>query len=257
MKFRRNSLINVGEPRVDDKAYCDHVSSSLGSREVLKLLTDFSLFKETHNSSLAVHRLVQEVIRENLKPEGIVQSIVDAARLLHFALSNCPSPDIVLDSFDGERNDRSSLYSTDSFRFYKWHKMCLHAYEIKTNLEKFLDIFCDVEEKTVFLPEVARIVYECALHLNVNNYSSQAKIVADFANRILDWGENVISEDGLKALFPHTFPLSQSLRRRIQYSCKAPIDTKILLFLTPLNQKLKKCAWKVTSFSWKVISTKL
>ena len=60
--------------------------------------------------------------------------------------------------FNGEHNDRSSLYSTDSSRFYKWHKMCLHAYEIKTNLEKFLDIFCDVEEKTVFLPEVARIV---------------------------------------------------------------------------------------------------
>ena len=49
----QKELINVGEPHVDDKAYCDHVSSSLGSREVLKLLTDFSLFKETQNSSLA------------------------------------------------------------------------------------------------------------------------------------------------------------------------------------------------------------
>jgi parallel beta-helix repeat protein len=104
--------------------------------------------------------------------------------------------------------------------------MCLHAHEIKTNLEKFLNIFCEVEEKTVFLPEVARIVYECALHLNVNNYSSQAKTVADFANRILDWGENVLSEESLKTLFPYTFPLSQPLRRRIQYSCKAPVDTK-------------------------------
>ncbi len=58
----------------------------------------------------------------------------------------------------------------------------------------------------------------------MNNYSSQAKAVADFAYRILDWGGNAISEERIKALFPHMFPLSESLRRLIQYSCKAPLD---------------------------------
>jgi tetratricopeptide (TPR) repeat protein len=221
----QKELINVGEPRVDDKAYCNHVSSSLGSLEILKLLTDFSLFKEIHNSSLAVHRLVQEIIQENLKSEEKVESIVNAARLLRFALSNCPSPDELLVSVVSELNDRPSLHSTDSSRFYTWHKMCLHAYEIKTNIEKFLKIFRDVEENRVFLPEVARIVYECALYLNVNNYTSQAKAVSDFANRILDWGDDEISEERLKALFPHMLPLSESLRRHIQYSCKAPLNT--------------------------------
>ena len=215
----QKELINVGKPRVDDKAYCDHVSSSLGSREVLKLLTDFSLFKETHNSSLTVHRLVQEVIRDNLKPEEKVESIVDTARLLCFVFSKCPSPDTVSDK---EAVGRYSLNPLDPSRFYKWHKFCLHAHEMKMNLEKFLPIFCNVKEKTVFLPEVARIVYECALHLNVGNYSRQAKTAADFANRILDWGENVTSEERLKCLFPHILPLSESLRRVIQHSCKAP-----------------------------------
>ncbi|XP_028408741.1 uncharacterized protein LOC114531307 [Dendronephthya gigantea] len=37
----QKDLINVGDPLVDDKMYCDYVSSSLGSLEVLKLLTDF------------------------------------------------------------------------------------------------------------------------------------------------------------------------------------------------------------------------
>jgi parallel beta-helix repeat protein len=221
----QKELINVGKPHVDDKAYCDNVSSSLGSLEVLRLLTDFSLFKETCDSSLIVHRLVQEVIRENLEPEEKVESIVDAARLLGFAFSNCPSPDELVESVVSEDNDRSSLHSTDPSRFYKWHKICLHAYEIKKNLEKFLYIFCDAKQKTVFLSEVARIVYECALHLNVNNYTSEAKTVAEFANRILDWGDDKISEEGLKALFPHTFPLTESFRRLIQYSCKAPLDT--------------------------------
>ena len=97
----------------------------------------------------------------------------------------------------------------------------MHAHEIKRNLERLLDVFCDVKEVTIFLPEVARIVYECALHLNVNNSSSQAKTVADFANRIVDCCDNVISEE----LFPHMLPLSESLRRLIQYSCKAPVET--------------------------------
>ena len=221
----QKELINVGEPRIDDKAYCDLVSSPLGSLEVMKLLTDFSLFKETHNSSLAVHRLVQDVIQEHLKPEEKVESIVDAARLLGLAFLNCPSPDILSENQVNEHTDRPSLHLTDYSRFYKWRKMCLHACEIKINLETFLNIFSDVKEKTVFLPEVARIVYECALYLNVNNYTIQAYAVANFAYRILDWNDDEISEERVKSLFPHMFPLSESLRRHIRYCCKAPLDT--------------------------------
>jgi parallel beta-helix repeat protein len=50
----------------------------------------------------------------------------------------------------------------------------------------------------------------------------------------------VISEDGLKALFPHTFPLSQSLRRRIQYSCKAPVDTKHPTISNTIKSEIEK-----------------
>ncbi|XP_028408780.1 uncharacterized protein LOC114531345 [Dendronephthya gigantea] len=226
--FDRNEiqkdLINVGEPRVDDKAYCDHVSSSLGPLEVLKLLTDFSFFKKTHDSSLTVHRLVQEVIRESLTLDAKVESIVDAARVLRFAFLKCPSPDSISESVLTEKGDRSSLHSIDSSCFYKWHKLCLHAYEIKSNLELLLKDVSNVRGKTVFLPEVARAVYECALHLNVNNSSSQAKAAGDFANRILDWNRNEIRKQDLKVVFPHRFPLLEPLRRRIQYSCKAPSE---------------------------------
>ncbi|XP_028408774.1 uncharacterized protein LOC114531338 isoform X2 [Dendronephthya gigantea] len=226
--FDRNEiqkdLINVGDPLVDDKIYCDYVSSSLGSLEVLKLLTDFSLFKETHDSSLTVHRLVQEVIRESLTSEEKVESIVDAARLLRFAFLQCPSPDKISESVVTEYGDRPSLYPNDSSNFYKWHKLCLHAHEIRRNLERLLEVVSDVTGKTVFLTEIARVVYECALHLNVSNLSSRAKIVGDFAHRILDWNRGEILGQDLKALFPHIFPLSERLRRLIQYSCKAPTE---------------------------------
>ena len=220
----QKELVNVGEPLIQDKDYCDHLSSPLGCFEVIKLLTDFSLFKETHDSSLTVHRLVQEVIQENLTTEEKVESIVDAVRLLCFSFSKCLSPDVVLKGVITENHDRPSLYSTDLSRFYRWYKLCLHAHEIKKHLERFLDIFHDVKEQTVFHPEVSRILYECALHLNVNNYSSQAKTTVDFANRILDWGDKEFSEENLSNLFPHSIPLSESVRRLIQYSCKRPSE---------------------------------
>ena len=58
----------------------------------------------------------------------------------------------------------------------------------------------------------------------MNNYTSQAYAVAKFSYRILDWNDDKISEERVKALFSHMFPLSESLRRHIQYSCKAPLD---------------------------------
>ena len=222
----QKDLINIGEPRVDDKAYCDHVSSSLGSLEVLELLADLSLFKKTHNSSLTVHRLVQEVIRESLTLEEKVESVVDAARLLRFAFVECPSPDVITESLVTKHGDRPSLYPNGSPCFYKWHKLCLHAYEIKSNIERLLEVAHDLTGKTFFLPEIARIVYECALHLNVNNLRIQAKTVGDFANRILDCNHKEISENDLRAPFPHVFPLTESLRRFIKYSCEAPPEIK-------------------------------
>ena len=220
----QKELVNVGEPLIQDKDYCDHLSSPLSCFEVIKLLTDFSLFKETHDSSLTVHRLVQEVIQDNLTTEEKVESIVDAVRLLCFSFSKCLSPDTVLKGVITENHDRPSLHLTDLSRFYQWFKLCLHTHEIKKHLERFLDIFHDVKERNVFLPEVARILYECALHSNVNNYSSQAKTTADFANRILEWGDNELSEENLSNLFPHSIPLSESVRRLIQYSCKKPSE---------------------------------
>ena len=89
----------------------------------------------------------------------------------------------------------------------------------------FLNLPSQVKKlERAFLPELARILYECALHLNVNNSCSEAKTVADLANRILEWGDDVVSEEMLKALFPQTIPLSESVRRLIQYSCRAPVE---------------------------------
>ena len=239
----QQELINVGEPPVEDGAYRHYVSTSLGSRQVIKTLTDFSLFKETRASCLSVHRLVQEVIRENLEPEQKAESIVDAVRLLRFAFSKCPSPDDLLTSVATERHERSSIRSTDPSFFYKWHKLCLHSYELLGKLKALLYSTCVVSKKTVFLPETARIVYECALYLNVNGNSWKALTVAEFANHIYYFGDNVVSEEKLKALFPHMIPLPESVQRYVQYSCREPLpvsEPENLEDIGDISQKRKR-----------------
>lgn len=62
----QTDIINVGEPPVTDEEFNKCVNTTLGRQRILKLLTDFSLFKETRFSNLSVHHLVQEVIQENL-----------------------------------------------------------------------------------------------------------------------------------------------------------------------------------------------
>ena len=85
-------LVNVGEPPVEDEVFRDCLSSHFGCLTVVKLLTDFSLFKYVHAHSVSTHRLVQELVRKNLDAEGKANSFADAVRLLSCAFSNCASP---------------------------------------------------------------------------------------------------------------------------------------------------------------------
>ncbi len=67
-------LVNVGERPIEDKAFRDCVNSPVRSRQVVKLLTDFSLFTYVHAHSVSTHRLVQEVVQENLDPKEKAKS---------------------------------------------------------------------------------------------------------------------------------------------------------------------------------------
>ncbi len=218
----QKELINSGKPAIDDEAYRNYIASPLGSSVILKLLTDFSLFKESRNS-LCVHRLVQEVIRDNFQPGENVVSFVDAVRFLSHAFSSIRSPDDLLTSMVNKHHDRASLQATDPSRFHEWHKMCLHAHEVRKYLSCFLKS-CQVLDQRIVQLETARLVYECALHLNVNSMTAEAKEAADLAYRIIRLGNPSLTKNDLATLFPHEIPLPELVRRVISYSCIAPRD---------------------------------
>ncbi|CAB4036920.1 Stress-induced-phospho 1, partial [Paramuricea clavata] len=219
----QKDIINIGEPPVEDEEFGECVKTTLGRQQVLKLLTDFSLFKETLLSNLSVHHLVQEVIQENLNQEQKIQSIIDAIRMLHYAFQNCSSPDELLSRVTSKREERPSMVSSSNLsRFFKWHKLCLHSYELVKHLQKVVKQLDD-HSAMVFQPETARIVYECAIHLSANSKHDEAKVVANFANDIFNLSNQQLPAS---SLFPHTIPLPELVRRHIQYSCNTPATSK-------------------------------
>ncbi|CAB4035158.1 Stress-induced-phospho 1, partial [Paramuricea clavata] len=214
----QKDIINIGEPPVEDEEFSECVKTTLGRQQVVKLLTDFSLFKETLSSNLNVHQLVQEVILENLNQEEELQSINDAIRMLHYAFQNCSSPDELLSN---ETEERPSIICGDQSRFYNWHKLCLHSYDLVRHLKRMFKL-SNVDCVKIFLPETARIVYECAVHLSANSKHDEAKEVVNFAICIFNLSNQQIPAS---SLFPHTMPLPELFRRQIQYSCNTPAST--------------------------------
>ena len=216
-------LVNVGERPIEDKAFRDCLSSRLGPRQVVKLLTVFSLFMYVHAHSVTIHRLVQELIRENLDPEKKAKSFVDAVRLLSFAFSKCPSPKQLLCNVAGKESLR-----LNSSQYFLWSKFCYHGFYLRQNMEKFLENSGQKSLDYLFVFEVAKILYECVVYSSANQKQGEAKCTLNFAYRILDWlpmEEYCAIQENLSNnfLFPsQVIPLPKWLQIFIRNSCVPP-----------------------------------
>ena len=217
-------LINPGKPEVEDVAYRTCVSLPSGWRDVLNPLTDFSLFTYVEAGCVSTHRLVQELVRENLDPKSKAESFFDAVRMLSFAFSKCPSPSdhVSLDERNGvEENISFSDRPDSSSHFYMWSKLCMHANHLRINLEDLLFSLDSVCPDSVWFPETAKILYECAVHLSANHQQEEAKRTLNFAYRILDWlplagYERVEKDVSDNLLFPLPIPIPQLFQMMIQ-----------------------------------------
>ena len=233
-------LVNVGTPEVENVAYRKCVSSPLGRRQVLKLLTDFSLFTYVEAHSVSTHRLVQELVRESLNPESKAESFTDAVRMLSYAFSKCSSPSnlVNLDERIGEEQDISSsdLPSSPSL-FYIWSTFCMHGHHLCRNMEDLLVTLDSVSLDPLWFPTTAKIFYECAVHMSANYRQEEAKRLLNFAYRILDWVpvaeyETVKYSVSHNSLYPLSIPLSKSIQIVVKRCCMPPFAS-----LAPLTEK--------------------
>ena len=230
-------LVNVGTPEVEDIVYRKCVSSPLGCRQVLKLLTDFSLFAYVKANSISTHRLVQELITESLSPELKAKSFIDAVRMLSYAFSKCSSPSNLVHL--GQDGDQQSINVFDlpksPSHFYMWCELCMHAHNLCRNMEDLIVDNDSVCLDALWFPETAKILYEFAVHLSANHKQEEAKRTLNFAYRTLDWlplaeYETVKNNMLNSCLFPLGIPLSMSIQSVIKRCCIPPFAS--LQFLT-------------------------
>ncbi len=223
-------LINVGTPEVEDVAYRKCVSSPLGCRQVIKLLTDFSLFSYVEVDSIRTHRLIQELVRENLGPESKAESFIDALRMLSYAFSKCSSPSDLVRS-DESNGEQQKIAISDlpksRSHFYMWSKFCLHGHHLCQNMEDLLVNPASSSLDPAWFPATAKILYECAVHLSANYKQEEAKRALNFAYRMLDWlplaeYETVKVNVSNNSLFPHSIPLPKSIQIVIKRCCMPP-----------------------------------
>ncbi|XP_060567345.1 uncharacterized protein LOC132726094 [Ruditapes philippinarum] len=115
-------LLNVGSPNVLDEELLDTFEEELGIKQVAEILSRFSLFNRCSTNSMSVHRLVQEVIRQNIKDAERNAFILQcASRMVNMALENTQSP---TDALQEENIGRASLQM--------WSKLALNANTLKT-----------------------------------------------------------------------------------------------------------------------------
>ncbi len=223
-------LINVGTPEVEDVAYRKCVSSPLGCRQIVKLLTDFSLFSYVEVDSIRTHRLIQELVRENLDPESKAESFIDALRMFSYSFSKCFSPSDLVRS-EGSNGEEQKIAISDlpksPSHFYLWSKFCIHGHHLCKNMEDLLVTPASSSLDPVWFPATAKILYECAVHLSANYKQEEAKRALNFAYRMLDWlpfagYETVIKNVSSNSLFPLCIPSPKPVQIVIKRCCMPP-----------------------------------
>ena len=244
-------LVNVGEPPIEDEVFRDCLSSHFGCRTVVKLLTDFSLFKYVHAHSVSTHRLVQELVRENLDAEGTAKSFVDAVRLLSFAFSNCTSPKKMLDNSDVEERLKRFDLPENPSDYYLWSKLCFHGFYLQQRMEKLLESLEQKYLDSLFAFETAKILNECVVNLSANQNQVEAKRTLNFAYRILDWAplsncDTIKRNLSDRCLSPPIVPLPKWLQIGIKQCCLPPMSS-----LEALDEKLRVVTGGAHSFELK------
>ena len=225
-----DKLINVGRPEVEDEEYRKCVLSPLGRSQILKLLTDFSLFTyvKAHSSSVRTHRLVQELVREGFNATSKAESCTDAVRMLSYVFSECPSPSDLVSGHeinDDEQSISITNLPNSPSHFNMWAKLCMHGHYLRTEMGDLL-----ISLDSLRFLETSQIVYECAVHLSANHKQEEAKRALNFAYRMLDWlslskCEAVKKTFSNNSVFPLSLPLPKSVQMVINRCCMPPFSS--------------------------------
>ncbi|CAG2232117.1 STIP1 [Mytilus edulis] len=145
-------IFNSGEPTICDEEAGEILKEQFAIRQVLEILTRFSLFQRYRSESLSVHRLVQEVIRSQLQEDEKYGVLQCATRMINKALISTTAPHTVIES--------ESLACRGLLNV--WNKLAANANTLKIHLNVSKE---NKENKDIYVSlEYVRIMQASAIY---------------------------------------------------------------------------------------------
>ena len=205
-------LINKGNPEIEDESLKDVLEDSIGVKQVIVILTRFSLFQHYRGNTLQVHRLVQEVIRDSIVNKTDKLFVIQAAvRMLHAALQEASSPEDAL-KLQG---------STDEMRgkLHLWSKLGTTATKLRRHINDFVQKY-GFEKELYWTFETCKIYQTSALFDSIYQRQAEALAAQDQMLNMMSLGD--LSEDQQNKLTSVTIPVHEKERFFLQ-ECIASI----------------------------------
>ena len=173
-------IINKGDPLLDSKDLPNCLDNELGQKEIIEILTKFSLFqlsKEDSECVLSVHRLIQEVIRtnigENADAEPMLRSVlVDAIRLVNGAFKTVTTPESIL---KGSADTPLSLF--------RWNQIANHGNHLLEHIYAHLKQFPNLKENILIRKEFVDILQSLKTY---NSIHRRHRIALDCQKHVLE-----------------------------------------------------------------------
>ena len=162
-------VINPGFPELDQEELREGARSEIDVDGILKVLSSYSLFSvDQKRRVFAVHKLVQEVVREGLTTAARIEILVAASRVLHFAFKENNGQEIITGlllsfrTFKNHMEEVSKLLKEDSLHvLYNTNilELCSFVFEFNNSYISLFRVFAELSE---FKLRVIRKVYDDA-----------------------------------------------------------------------------------------------
>ena len=188
--------------------------------EIMSLLTKFSLFQRYGINTFSVHRLVQEVIRSQLKKGKIELNVLHrAVCILHHALENTRSPAEVCESFVED-----AVFSVENPpSLHLWGKLALHSTYLQEHLRDYSAEHKESLHTLLHTEETVRVFNEAGIFFSISQEKVKAQEVQELKLQSLVNLTKPTREDGTK-LFKYfiDIPLKDRDYKLISHCMRQP-----------------------------------
>ena len=165
-------VINQGYSLVETQGEAPLEVSPVVVRNVVDVLTKFSLFQSYSRDCFCVHRLVQQVIQSRCTEERREDVLLCGVRMLNFAFRNTNSPADVLKDSHGANTNEVPLQEKHCLS--TWAKLASHAVTLKSHLVEYASSHRQLESRLLYAMETAELLGETAVYLSMSNHQTQA-----------------------------------------------------------------------------------